>query len=89
MQAFTAAAEYLGFKYLQDCTLYVTLEPCTMCAGAAYWSQIGKVVYGASDLKKGYHLNGNLLHPKTEVTSGIMAEECQEILSQFFSKLRQ
>lgn len=89
MQAFTAASEYLGFKYLQDCTLYVTLEPCTMCAGAAYWSQIGKVVYGASDPKKGYHLNGNLLHPKTEVVSGIMAAECQEILSQFFSKLRQ
>ena len=67
MQAITAASEYLGGKYLMDCTLYVTLEPCVMCAGALYWSQIGRLVYGATDSKRGYHLFGNLLHPKTQV----------------------
>ena len=70
MQAITAASEYLGGKYLMDCTLYVTLEPCVMCAGALYWSQIGKVVYGATDSKRGYHLFGNLLHPKDSGSTG-------------------
>ena len=87
--ALTSAANHLGAKYLNDCTLYVTLEPCTMCAGALYWSQIGKVVYGASDEKRGYgRLNENLLHPKTEVISGIMAEESKALLQEFFKSKR-
>jgi tRNA(adenine34) deaminase len=85
MQAFTSAAENLGEKYLTECTLYTTLEPCVMCAGAAFWTQIGKVVYGAKDEKRGYTLTGlNLLHPKTKVVSGVMAEECSAILVDFF-----
>ncbi len=89
MIAITAAQEYLGAKYLTDCTLYVTLEPCVMCAGALHWSQISKVVYGASDEKRGYaRLAENVLHPKTEVVNGIMAEECSEIVKRFFKKLR-
>ncbi len=89
MQAFTAATEYLGAKYLNECTLYVTLEPCTMCAGAAYWSQIGKIVYGASDEKRGYKkLKTNILHPKTEVVSGVLENECSTLVKDFFKSKR-
>ena len=88
MQAITAASEYLGGKYLMDCTLYVTLEPCVMCAGALYWSQIGKVVYGATDSKRGYHLFGNLLHPKTQVVQGVWEEPCSQIVKDFFLQRR-
>ncbi|MBW6502370.1 MAG: nucleoside deaminase [Bacteroidales bacterium] len=85
MQAITAAADYLGGKYLNDCTLYVTLEPCAMCAGAIGWSQIPHLVYGAPDEKKGYtRIKGSLLHPKTEVLAGIMEKECSELLLKFF-----
>ncbi|RKW05436.1 MAG: nucleoside deaminase [Capnocytophaga sp.] len=88
MQAITAASEYLGGKYLMDCTLYVTLEPCVMCAGALYWSQIGKVVYGATDSKRGYHLFGNLLHPKTEVVQGVLEDACSQLVKDFFLQRR-
>lgn len=89
MQAITAAADVLGGKYLTDCTLYVTLEPCPMCAGALRWAQLGRLVYGASDEKRGYTLfSGPLLHPKTVVTSGIMAEECGEWMQRFFRERR-
>ena len=89
MQAFTAAANNIGGKYLNDCTLYVTVEPCVMCAGAAFWTQIGKIVYGASDDKRGYTLTGaDLLHPKTTVVSGVLAGECAEILKDFFKSKR-
>lgn len=89
MQVFTAAADHLGGKYLADCTLYVTLEPCVMCAGAAFWTQISRIVYGASDEKRGYHLvNHPLLHPKTEVVSGVLDNKCGEILKAFFRKKR-
>jgi tRNA(adenine34) deaminase len=89
MQAFTAASEYLGGKFLEDCTLYVTLEPCVMCAGAAFWTRITRLVYGASDEKRGYSLTGlHLLHPKTLVTNGILQEDCKELLKDFFSKKR-
>ena len=88
MQAITAASEYLGGKYLMDCTLYVTLEPCVMCAGALYWSQIGSLVYGATDSKRGYHLFGNLLHPKTQVVQGVLEEPCSQIVKDFFLQRR-
>ena len=88
MQAITAASEYLGGKYLMDCTLYVTLEPCVMCAGALYWSQIGRLVYGATDSKRGYHLFGNLLHPKTQVVQGVLEELCSQIVKDFFLQRR-
>ena len=88
IQAITSASEYLGGKYLKDCTLYVTLEPCVMCAGALYWSQIGKVVYGATDSKRGYHLFGNLLHPKTQVVQGVLEEPCSQIVKDFFLQRR-
>jgi len=88
MQAITAAANFIGAKYLEECTLYVTLEPCVMCAGALFWSQITQVVYGAPDPKRGFSKTGNLLHPKTEIVSGIMAEECATLLKDFFKKLR-
>ena len=88
MQAITAASEYLGGKYLMDCTLYVTLEPCVMGAGALYWSQIGKVVYGATDSKRGYHLFGNLLHPKTEVVQGVLEDACSQLVKDFFLQRR-
>lgn len=89
MIAITAATEAMGGKYLNDCTLYVTVEPCSMCAGALAWAQIGKVVYGASDLKRGFSLfSPSLLHPKTEVVSGILAEECGNLVSDFFRKKR-
>jgi tRNA(adenine34) deaminase len=89
MQAITAAASWLGGKYLTGCTIYVTLEPCAMCAGAIGWSQAGRLVYGAEDPKKGYTLiQGVLLHPKTAVTSGILAEECGEKVAKFFKSKR-
>lgn len=88
MQAITSAANYLGGKYLQNCTLYVTLEPCVMCGGALYWSQISKVVYGASDPKRGFKAKIGKLHPKTEVISGVMEEECGEIMKAFFQRKR-
>ena len=89
MIAITAATEAVGGKYLNDCTLYVTVEPCPMCAGALSWAQIGKVVYGASDPKRGYSMfSPSLLHPKTEVVSGILAEECGSIVTEFFKNKR-
>lgn len=88
MQAITAAAGFLGGKYLKGCTLYVTLEPCVMCGGALYWSQIDKVVVGARDPKRGASTKGNLYHPKTEVTFGVMEEACQQILQDFFKSKR-
>ena len=88
MQAFTAAADYLGGKYLINCTLYVTLEPCQMCAGASYWTQISKIVFGAFDPRRGYqHLNTSL-HPKTQVIGGVLEKECSELLSKFFIQKR-
>jgi tRNA(adenine34) deaminase len=90
MQAFTAASNYLGAKYLDECTLYVTLEPCVMCASAAFWTQIGRVVYGASDDKRGYtKTNAPLLHPRTNVLPGILEEECSRLLVEFFKSKRQ
>lgn len=89
MQAITTAAEHLGNKYLTDCTIYVTLEPCVMCAGALKWAQVGKLVFGAFDEKAGYRLHGaKLLHPKTEVVGGIMQPECGDLLTAFFKKKR-
>lgn len=88
MQAITAASNYLGAKYLPECTLYVTLEPCNMCAGALFWSQIGKVVYGAGDEKRGFKANGGKLHPKTEVVTGILANDCSNLLVDFFRQKR-
>ncbi len=84
MQAITAAANYLGAKYLNECTMYVTLEPCIMCAGAIFWSQLGTLVYGASDEKRGFSKSGNLLHPKTEIVNGIMAIEATMLMKNFF-----
>lgn len=87
--AITAASQQLGSKYLKNCTLYVSLEPCVMCAGALAWSQIDKIVYGASDKKKGFNLiNSPLLHPKTEIIGGILAKESEQLLKEFFKKLR-
>lgn len=89
MQAITMAANVLGGKYLTDCILYVTLEPCSMCAGALGWSQVSKIVYGASDVKKGYTTNTNgVLHPKTEIITGILAEECSRLMTDFFKSRR-
>lgn len=89
MQAITAAANSLGGKYLTDCTLYVTLEPCVMCAGAIGWAQIGRVVFGAADDKRGYRrFASEALHPKTEVTSGVLADACSALLREFFAKKR-
>jgi len=89
MQAYTAAANFIGGKYLIDCTLYVTLEPCVMCAGASYWTQLARIVYGASDSKRGFLQFGNtLLHPKTEVISGIMQDECSALVKEFFKQKR-
>ncbi len=89
MLAFTAATNHLGAKYLTDCTLYVTLEPCVMCAGAAGWTQIGRIVYGASDPKRGFERLGRaMLHPKTVVESGLMKEECEQLLKDFFQQHR-
>jgi len=89
MIAITAATEAMGGKYLNDCTLYVTVEPCPMCAGALAWSQIGRVIYGASDPKRGFSLfSPSLMHPKTEVVSGVLAEECGSMVTEFFRKKR-
>lgn len=88
MQAITAAANFLGGKYLHQCTLYVTLEPCQMCAGALYWSQIPKIVYGASDVDRGFGAMGTTLHPKTKVVSGVLEEEASNLLKQFFIQKR-
>ena len=89
MLAITSAAQTIGAKYLKDCTLYVTLEPCLMCAGAIYWSQLGRLVFGASEDKRGFLSQGkDILHPKTEVTAGILAEESALLLKEFFSMRR-
>lgn len=88
MQAFTSASDYLGGKYLQDCTLYVTLEPCQMCAGASYWTQIGKIVFGAADPKRGYQYYKTTLHPKTKVIHGVLEKECATIINRFFVEKR-
>ncbi len=89
MQAFTSAAQTIGGKYLRDCTLYVTVEPCVMCAGASYWTQISRIVYGAREEKRGFlSKNANLLHPKTALKGGVLAEECGELMKNFFAKKR-
>ncbi len=88
MQTITAAANFLGGKYLVGCTLYVTLEPCQMCAGALYWSQISKIVFGASDLHRGFEKMGTQLHPKTTVVRGVMAEEAADLMKRFFASRR-
>ena len=89
MQAITAAANALGGKYLTDCTLYVTVEPCVMCAGALAWAQLSRIVYGASDPKRGFSVFApNALHPRTEVTEGILAEECANLMKYFFQRKR-
>ena len=94
MLALTSAFNYFGAKYLPDCTIYITLEPCTMCAGALFWSQIGRVVYGAADKKRGYSLleendNHKLFHPKTKLSTGVLTVQCGELVSNFFKDLRQ
>ncbi len=89
MQAFTSASNTLGGKYLKDCSLYVTLEPCQMCAGASYWTQIGKIVYGATEDKLGFRTLGTKLHPRTKVISGVLEEKCSQILKKFFLERRQ
>ena len=89
MQAITAAASTLGGKYLTDCTLYVTVEPCLMCAGALAWSQISRIVYGAADDKRGYHTQcATPFHPKTVIIGGVLAEECAKLMTDFFKKKR-
>ncbi|HDP55428.1 MAG TPA: nucleoside deaminase [Bacteroidetes bacterium] len=89
MQAITAATSYLGGKYLNQCTLYVTLEPCSMCAGAIYWSQLGRLVYGAQDPKRGYSsISSKLVHPKTEVISNVLSEEAERLIKDFFISKR-
>ncbi|MEP0265285.1 nucleoside deaminase [Dokdonia sp.] len=88
MQAITAAANYLGGKYLQKCTLYVTLEPCQMCAGALYWSQIDRIVFGANDAQRGYGTMGTTLHPKTKIEGGVLAKESEDLLKRFFAERR-
>lgn len=89
MQAITAAMSALGGKYLNDCTIYVTVEPCVMCGGALAWSQIGRVVYGAKDPKRGYSTySDRILHPKTEVVTGVLKEECEALVNEFFRSLR-
>lgn len=87
--AITAASDFLGAKYLKDCTLYVTLEPCVMCAGAIFWTQIDRLVFGASDSKRGFtEVGKNLLHPKTQLVRGVLEKPCQELMKDFFKKLR-
>ena len=89
MQVFTAASDFLGGKYLKDCTLYVTLEPCVMCAGAAFWAQLGKLVYGADDKMRGYTMvRDRLLHPKTEVVTGVLSSQSMILLKEFFKMKR-
>jgi tRNA(adenine34) deaminase len=89
MLAITSAAQYLGAKYLKDCTLYITLEPCVMCGGGIFWSQLGRLVIGAPDEKRGFlRLNPSIIHPKTIIETGILREESEELLHRFFAKLR-
>ena len=89
MQAFTSASEFLGNKYLSECILYVTLEPCVMCSGAAFWTQIGRIVYGAKDNKRGISgFSNRILHPSTEIIGGILETDCAELLTQFFKQKR-
>ncbi len=89
MQAFTSAADFIGGKYLRECTLYITLEPCLMCAGASFWTQLAKIVFGAHDDKRGYsNVSGNVLHPETIITGGIMEKECGKLLIDFFASKR-
>lgn len=88
MQAITSASNFLGGKYLHECTLYVTLEPCQMCAGALYWSQISRIVYGAEDLERGFNVIGGQLHPKTELVGGVLEKEASELLKRFFIQRR-
>ena len=88
MLAITSAANYLGGKYLENCTMYVTMEPCQMCAGALYWSRISKIYYGAEDPKRGFTALGNLMHPKTKIHKGVLEHECKELLDKFFISRR-
>lgn len=88
MQAITSAANFIGGKYLKGCTIYVTLEPCQMCAGALYWSQISKIVFGASDEQRGFQKLGTTIHPKTQVVKGILANECADLMLRFFAERR-
>ncbi|MCC7231699.1 MAG: nucleoside deaminase [Bacteroidia bacterium] len=89
MQAITAASNYLGGKYLDECTLYVTLEPCVMCAGATFWAHLGRIVYGARDDKRGFlKMSGDILHPKTVLAGGILEKECSNLITDFFRKKR-
>lgn len=89
MQAFTSATNHIGGKYLKQCTLYVTLEPCVMCAGAAFWTQIGKIVYGAKDEKRGYSIfNQEIIHPKTTIMTGVLEEKCATLIKGFFRQKR-
>ena len=88
MQAITSASSYLGGKYLKECTIYVTLEPCQMCAGALAWAQIGRIVFGASDPHRGYRKLNTKLHPKTKVSGGILSKECKLLIDAFFIKQR-
>lgn len=89
MQAFTSATHFIGGKYLNQCTLYVTLEPCVMCAGAAFWTQLGRLVFGASDKKRGYKtVSHTIVHPKTKVKNGVLENECSDILIRFFQEKR-
>ncbi|WP_051292609.1 nucleoside deaminase [Olivibacter sitiensis] len=89
MQALTAAANYIGGKYLKECTLYVTIEPCVMCAGAAYWAQVKRIVYGARDEKRGYStVSESIIHPKTIISSGIMEISCRQLMQDFFRSKR-
>jgi tRNA(adenine34) deaminase len=88
MLALTAAANHLGNKYLADCTLYVTIEPCVMCAGASYWAQLGAVVFGANEPKVGFQRHGPLLHPRTKLRQGVLAEECAALMRDFFDLKR-
>lgn len=88
MQAFTAAADFLGGKYLNNCTLYVTLEPCQMCAGASYWTQIDQIVFGAYDIRRGFQYFKTTLHPKTKVVHGILEKECATLIKKFFVERR-
>jgi len=88
MQAITSAANFIGGKYLKGCTLYVTLEPCQMCAGALYWSQISKIVFGACDDQRGFQILGTTLHPKTQVVKGVLAQEAADLMVRFFASRR-
>lgn len=88
IQAISAAANFLGAKYLKNCTLFVTLEPCQMCAGALYWSQIARIVYGAEDTRRGFKTIGGQVHPKTQVSTGVLEEKCSLLMKSFFEKKR-